>query len=241
MNAFFEATGKFSVRWRYVILAAWLIATFAAMTLLPGIGSAVQQNDQKFLPSNSPSMQAANLAQPLQPANVTRLPIVAYITRVPGTTGSGALTTADRNAIASIEQKARSVAGTLLVKQVAISPNNRADEILVASRIQKMNEYPLRAYVSRLSTAVHSVPVPSGLHVHLAGPLASQIANLNRNKGTNTRLQDFAALFIIILLVLIFRAPLAPLLTLLPAFLVVQISGPLIAEVARWLVFFAVE
>jgi RND superfamily putative drug exporter len=46
-------------------------------------------------------------------------------------------------------------------------------------------------------------------------------------------MQDFAALFIIILLILIFRAPLAPLLTLIPAFLVVQISGPLIAEVAK--------
>ncbi|MCL5947688.1 MAG: MMPL family transporter [Actinobacteria bacterium] len=233
MNAFFEAAGRFSVRWRYAILAVWLIATFAAMTLLPGIGSAVQQNDQKFLPSNSPSVQAADLAQPLQPANVTRLTIVAYTTGTPDSAGNGTLTTADQSAIAGIEQKARAVPGTLLVKQVAVSRNNRADEILVASRIQKLNEYPLRAYVGRLSTAVHSVPVPSGLHVHLAGPLASQVANLNRNKGTNNRLQDFAALFIIILLVLIFRAPLAPLLTLLPAFLVVQISGPLIAEVAK--------
>ncbi|MCL4434666.1 MAG: MMPL family transporter [Actinobacteria bacterium] len=232
------------MRWRYAILAAWLIATFAAMTLLPGISSAVQQNDQKFLPANSPSVQAANLAQPLQPANVTRLIIVAYTigaTSSPGhhglggagSPGNAALTSADKGAIAGIEQKARSVPGTLLVKQVAISQNNRADEILVASRIQKLNEYPLRAYVGRLSTAIHSVPAPPGLYVHLAGPLASQVANLNRDKGTNNRLQEFAALFIIILLVLIFRAPLAPLLTLLPAFLVVQISGPLIAEVAK--------
>ncbi len=226
MKTFFSALGRFSVRWRYAILAAWIIATIAITALLPGISSAVQQNDQKFLPANSPSVVAANLAQPLQPANVTRLIIVAYRNNSP-------LTNADMRAISGIEEAARSVKSTLLVRQTSISRNGRADEIMVASSIQKLNEYPLRSYVGKLSTAIHSVAAPPGLNVHLAGPVASQVANLNRNKGTSGRMQDFAALFIIILLILIFRAPLAPLLALLPAFLVVQISGPLIAEVAK--------
>ncbi len=214
------------MRWRYAILAAWIIATIAITAFLPGISTVVQQNDQKFLPANSPSVVAENLAEPLQPANVTRIVIVAYRNNAP-------LNAADMNAISGIEQAARSVKGTLLVRQTSISRNGRADEIMVASSIQKLNEKPLRSYVGELSSAIHSVTVPSGLNIHLAGPVASQVANLNRNKGTSGRMQDFAALFIIVLLVLIFRAPLAPLLALIPAFLVVQISGPLIAEVAK--------
>ena len=40
-------------------------------------------------------------------------------------------------------------------------------------------------------------------------------------------------MFIIILLLLIFRAALAPLITLLPAFIAITIAGPLVAQAAQ--------
>src|ERR1700748_3902238 len=51
--------------------------------------------------------------------------------------------------------------------------------------------------------------------------------------STDSQIQLLSVVFIIVLLLLVFRALLAPLVTLIPAFLAVTISGPLVAEAAH--------
>src|ERR1700748_2771477 len=51
--------------------------------------------------------------------------------------------------------------------------------------------------------------------------------------STDSTIQLLWTVFIIVLLLLVFRALLAPLVTLIPAFLAVTISGPLVAEAAH--------
>ena len=69
MNRFFEKLGKFSVHYRWLIVAIWVLGSFATIKFLPSISSVVKTNNQAFLPANSPSIAASKLAQPLQNSN----------------------------------------------------------------------------------------------------------------------------------------------------------------------------
>jgi putative drug exporter of the RND superfamily len=69
--------------------------------------------------------------------------------------------------------------------------------------------------------------------VHLSGDLASQVDNDARSGSTENGILNIAAVFIVVLLMVIFWSLLAPLLTLAPAFLSVTISGGLVAEAAQ--------
>jgi RND superfamily putative drug exporter len=64
--------------------------------------------------------------------------------------------------------------------------------------------------------------------VHVAGQLATNVAEQQQSVQQGKRTQEFSLLFIIILLLVIFRSVLAPLVTLLPAAIVLQLSGAVI-------------
>jgi RND superfamily putative drug exporter len=87
--------------------------------------------------------------------------------------------------------------------------------------------------VNDVQNAISKSSMPSNLQVHLTGSLADSVDNSAKSGSQNSQVQLGAAIFIIVLLILIFRAPLAPLVTLIPPLLVVTISGPVIAEAAK--------
>jgi len=71
------------------------------------------------------------------------------------------------------------------------------------------------------------------LHAHLAGPVAAQAdASQDGQRAINLG-QDLSILFIVALLLVVFRSLLAPLLTLAPAVLVTQLAGPVIAQASK--------
>src|SRR5207253_11006669 len=71
----------------------------------------------------------------------------------------------------------------------------------------------------------------TGLTFHLTGPLAAAVNGANTNAGNN--ITRFTLIFVIVLLFVVYRAALAPVITLIPAALAVALSGPLIAKLAR--------
>src|SRR5580658_8892049 len=58
----FEAIGRFSVKFRWLVLAVWIIGTILAVHLFPSLSDVTQSNNSSFLPSNAPSQKAINLA-----------------------------------------------------------------------------------------------------------------------------------------------------------------------------------
>jgi hypothetical protein len=62
---FFAALGRFVVRFRWVVVAAWIVGTILIVHALPTLGSQIDNNNSAFLPFDSPSNVAARLAQPL--------------------------------------------------------------------------------------------------------------------------------------------------------------------------------
>src|SRR6185437_14259898 len=87
--------------------------------------------------------------------------------------------------------------------------------------------------VDGLRAKIRNSGLSSGLRVHLAGDTAVQVDEAKASGSTGSRVQDLSLIFIILLLVLIFRSLTLAITTVLPALMAVVISGPLVAEAAR--------
>ena len=83
-----QGIGAFAVKFRWVVIAAWLIAGFAVPKFLPSLSSVTQGNNSAFLPADAPSEQAAQLAAPFGSTNLIPVPVVAAASQ-------GTLTAAD--------------------------------------------------------------------------------------------------------------------------------------------------
>src|SRR6202020_2983978 len=84
-----------------------------------------------------------------------------------------------------------------------------------------------------LRSTITAAGPPAGLQVHLAGQLAVNVDQQKQSGNTGNKVQDVSFLFILILLLIIFRSLLAPLITVVPALLSVTIAGPIIGELGN--------
>ena len=84
---------RFDIRFRYFIIAFWIIAGALCIALFPSLGSAVNTDNSSFLPSSEPSVHALNLAAPFQPTNDTTGTLVVL--------GTSKLSSSDQQAIST--------------------------------------------------------------------------------------------------------------------------------------------
>jgi len=224
---FFEALGRFDVRFRWFVLVVWLVAAFACIHFLPSISSVSQGNNTTLLPKNAPSEKALRLAAPLEGgAQVSAITVVAA-------PAHGKLTKADEAAIGQAATALAKVPKVQIVRNLGVAPSGRAAQLSVGAKIAVFNNVSQEHLVSRLDAALDGVRAPPGLHFYLTGQIPTNVANTKSNKKTSKDIESFSILFILVLLFLVFRSLLAPLLTLLPAMLVAGMSGPVIAEAAK--------
>src|SRR5579875_1112272 len=224
IDAIFGAIGRFAVRFRWLVAIAWLAGAVAAASLLPSLASVTQSNNTKFLPSSAPSMHAATLAAPFGTADLIPVTVVAATT-------SGPLTAADTAALTSLPARLCRVPTVVSVRDLGVSADRQAVQLVVLARQVGANQNQATDLVDGLRSAIRGASLPPGLQAHLAGDLAVSVDQQKASGSTGNRVQDLSALFIIVLLVLIFRS--LTLTTLAPAFISVVIAGPLVAEAAH--------
>ena len=120
------------------------------------------------------------------------------------------------------------------VRDLGRSPDGQAAQLQVLSNVSQGGAgNGLTTLVKDLRGAIARDGPPSGLDVHLAGAVAINVDQQAKSGNTDSQIQLLSIVFIIGLLLLVFRALLAPLVTLIPAVLAVAISGPLVAEAAQ--------
>ncbi len=226
MHAAFAAIGRFSVRFRWYIVPAWLVATILAGSFFPTLASVTKANNTDFLPAKTPSMVAAKLAEPFQKADLTPVTVVA-------SRASGVLNTADSQAISALITKLKTVHTVTVVKDLGSSPDGVAEQLTVLSSAAEGQDGPLQSLVSDLRTAIAASPMPADLRVNLAGEIPSQIDTQKKSGSQGNKVDLLSIAFILVLLLVIFRSILAPFLTLIPAAIVVQLAGPIIAEATK--------
>ena len=203
-------------------MAVWVVGTILAVHTLPSLGSQVDNNNSAFLPAGAPSNLAAVLAEPLAGSiSMSQVPIVAVTTQA-------ALGAADQAALTRAEENLSRVSTVREVRFVGESADGRAAQMLVISSVSPFDQGRVGTLLGDLSAALGRSQLPPDLTAHPAGQLATNVANQQQSARTGKEVQAFSVLFILVLLLVIFRSLLAPLITLLPAVLVLQMAGALI-------------
>jgi putative drug exporter of the RND superfamily len=227
VDAIYGAIGRFGVRFRWLVLLIWIAAAIAAATQLPSLSSVTQGNNQKFLPASAPSSQAAELAKPFGTANRQPIPVVA------ATTG-GALTPADVAGLDRLQARLATVPGIAKVINAGRSTDGQAEQLVALAGLGGSgNPDYAKNLIDGLRAQIVKADLPANLHAHVAGDLAIQVDQQSASGNTGNRVQGLSALFVIVLLVLIFRSFSLAITTVLPALLSVSIAGPLVAEAAK--------
>ncbi len=224
MNRIFALIGVASVRFRYLIVVAWIAVTILAVRSLPTLGSVAKDTTSGFLPANVPSIQASNMASPFIDASLSTATLVAV--------REGGLTPADNAAIDTMEARIKGLNTVKVVADLGISADGAARQALIEAQVQGFTSTASESVVVTAIRNVAAAAAPAGLQVHLTGQIPDAVDNANASGQSQDRTQYLSLLFILVLLVLAYRALLAPLVTLIPAVVVLTLSGPVIAQAA---------
>jgi putative drug exporter of the RND superfamily len=231
VGAFFAVAGRLSVRFRWAIVPAWVAGTIAAMALLPSLSSVTQSDNTSFLPASAPSEQAAQLASPLQGASLTAVTVVAARTGGALTQGVGA----DQAAIARLSGALSHVAMVVSVRDAGQSADGRAEQLTVLAALAQSGGLATSeqaSLVASLRDVIRAAALPAGLQAHTAGPVATRVDTNATSTKTGGQVQWFSIIFVIALLIAVFRSALAPLIAVVPALVVVLVAERLTAEAA---------
>ncbi|HVA04981.1 MAG TPA: MMPL family transporter [Acidimicrobiales bacterium] len=220
----FASLGRFVVRFRWVIVVVWLVGAPLTAKHLPSLSSVAKNDNSAFLPANAPSEHAAELAATFQPKSKGTALLIAV-------RDDGPLTTADQSAIAAVESSVGHVGVVQAVHDQGTSADGEARKINLELNLPPFSggDDAINA-VDAIRKAMADTPAPPGLAFHLAGNIPTFVDEQAATGHTQRVTQDLAIFFIIALLLVVFRALLAPLVTLLPAALALVVAGPLIAE-----------
>jgi RND superfamily putative drug exporter len=224
MNRIFALIGVASVRFRYLIVVAWIAVTILAVQTLPTLSSVAKTTTSGFLPANVPSIQVSKMAAPFLDVNLGTATLVAV--------RDGGLTPADNTAIDSLEAQIKGIDTVKVVVDLGISGDGAARQVLIEAQVASFTSV---SGAETLVTAIRDAAgaaSPAGLQVHLTGEIPDLVDNAKASGSSQDRTQTFSLLFILVLLVLAYRALLAPVLTLIPAVVVLTLAGPVIAQSA---------
>jgi RND superfamily putative drug exporter len=228
VGSFFAAAGRISVRFRWLVVLAWAAGLAAALTLLPSLSAVTQSDSTSFLPASAPSEQAAQLASPLQGASLTAVTVVAVRAGQP-------LSAADQAVIARLAAALGRIGRVVAVADAGQSADGQAEQLTVLAALAQSGG-PATSQQATLVGAIRGVlrgtALPPGLQVHTAGTVATRVDTNATSGKTGGQVQWFSIIFVIALLVAVFRSALAPLIAVLPAVVVVLAAERLTAEAA---------
>ncbi|MFZ0040123.1 MAG: MMPL family transporter [Solirubrobacteraceae bacterium] len=224
VNAAYEALGRFVVRFRWAVVGFWILVAIVTSATLPSLGSEVNDNNSAFLNKSAPSTKAANLAAPLLGSGAAGR--VSQVTIIG--TRSGQLTSADLAALQRVAGLASGVPNVQSASLLGLSADGRAAQVRVRVVLSANDISKDKTTVDALQSTFSRANPPPGLQLHLAGQVATLVANQQSSNRAGNKVQGFSFLFVILLLLVVFRSIPAAIVTLLPSGLALAISTRLI-------------
>ncbi|MGH2913869.1 MAG: MMPL family transporter [Solirubrobacteraceae bacterium] len=224
INSAYEALGRFVVRFRFVIVAFWLAAAIVTSATLPSLSSEVNDNNSAFLSPSAPSARAADLAKPILGAGASGS--VSAITIVGAR--SGPLTSVDLAALGRETALAARVPKVASASLLGVSADRHAAQIRVRANVSAGDIAKDQAVIDALRSTFARAGAPPGLQLHLAGEIVTAVANQASSNKAGNQVQTYSFLFVILLLLFVFRSLPAAIVTLLPSGLALAISTRLI-------------
>jgi RND superfamily putative drug exporter len=220
---FFSAVGRFSVKFRWFILVFWIALIPIVTASFPSITSVSKNNNSDFLPKNSPSVVSQELENKFQSKDTAaNAIIIAAREKAP-------LTDADNAAIKKVEAAVKQSKSVSEVKDQGISADGHARQVFVGINGDAFGQEALKV-ADDIRGRMKSVKLPAGLEMSLTGDFAAGVDAANAQQQGRNSTESYTVIFILVLLLIVFRALLAPLVTLIPAGIALAIAQPVIAE-----------
>lgn len=223
MESIFGKIARFSVRFRWFIIVFWIALIPIVTANFPSITDVTKTNQSDFLPKDSPTTTAANLETAFQSKKTaTNAVIVASRDGQP-------LTSADKAAIDQVVANVRGVKDVTQIRDVGYSADEQAQQVFVGISGAAFGD-KATTIVDNIRAQMNKVSLPEGLNVHLTGDLAAGVDQENANSKGRNSTEFYTVILIIVLLLIVFRALLAPIATLIPAGIALAVAQPVIAE-----------
>jgi putative drug exporter of the RND superfamily len=227
MRSLFAVLGRLSIRYRWLVVVAWAGGAVAAVLFLPSLAAAVNNNNTQFLPASAPSNVASRLAAPFYGASNNDDVFVVAATR-----DHQRLSRADDAAITRLTAMAGRLPQTRTARIAEFSGDGQAAQIEIRASLSQRTNSPDVAFVRSLRALFGEVGAPPGLVLHTAGNLAVTADQAGQASGLGSRTEYLSILLIVVILLTVFRSPLATVATLLPAVLVLLTAESVVGEVA---------
>ena len=230
-GGFFAALGRFIVHNPWKVIGAWIIVAVAVIATAPALPTTT--NESSFLPSSYESIQAQTLQKQAFPlaSTVTADAGIIVFSRSDG----GPLTAADSATITHIaaDLDARHIPNILAVTPGPTSPNKLVRLVAVSMENSVVNGNNTTAgnAIKVLRADIKPLVSGTGLSEGVTGTAASQLDSQQSGNKALAIVGAATFLLILILLLVIFRAPLIAIMPLILIGLAYQVALGLIADV----------
>jgi len=221
VQRFFHGLATVVVRGRYAVLVLWLIAVGAANAALPSLSREVNNENSAFLPASAPSQRATELATPLLGGKHGSVLLI-----VAGR--EGGITPQDAALVKQLAAELAKLPKVRSVQYGGISANGQAAQLRLQVAIPPNQIERQLTLIEAVEKRITALPHDPGLKIAPAGQIATAVANQRAANRTGKKVQEYSVLLIIVLLLAVFRAPLAALVTMLPPFLALAIANRVI-------------
>lgn len=205
-------------RAKWLVLLGWLAITVASMLALPDLGAIVKQTEQKFVPADSESVVAKGMLERINPDAATRSSAILVYSR------DGGLNDGDRE---WLKAKAAEIAalsgkdGFKSVQSAYESPELSAKfrskdgttEMLIVGFSGTDNDAQTQDAVDSLNERIKGAPAGSKVELTGSAPIGKDFQQSSSDGLKKTELLTVALVLIILLIV--FRSPVAPFIPLL--------------------------
>jgi RND superfamily putative drug exporter len=219
----FTSLGRLTVRFRWLVVVAWIVGTVALTLGLPGISSVEKNSNSQFIPTSMPSEQAARLAAPFRSGSTSEAVLVAA-------SSSGRLSGADNAALDRINVAVADVSLVTGSNPRGPSTDGRARQFVVTLAVPPDSTGPAATHVvADIRKVIAAADLPTRLTVHLTGAATQAVDRQNQQGKIQKLTEILSVLFILSLLLFTFRALLAPFIALIPSAVALIAAEPMIA------------
>ncbi len=227
----FERLGSWTYRFRFLIVAAWIVGGVACATLAPSLAGSGSTDQASFLPPSAPSVQARDELERAFPGSTSASSATITFER------PGGLTDADRafrdafaawtmSADAPPELRTAATGTETADSRPELESMLRSDDgqfEMVVVNLDVENAGDAASTVVRELRDHLAATTPAGLEAHVTGSAAISADYLEAVKAGTDSTTAVTVLLVLVVLLLIYRAPLAalvPLVTIGSAFVV---------------------
>ncbi|AZN42869.1 MMPL family transporter [Paenibacillus albus] len=222
---------------KWAIIIGWLVITVVSVLTLPNLQSIVRQTEQKFIPANSESVVAKQILERINPETTVKSSAIIVFSRENGLTEqdrSWLKAKVDELTKLKADQGFKSVQSAYETPELASKFRSKdgTTELVIVGFTRADNDALTQEAVDIVSSKVEGAP--NGTKVELTGsaPIGKDFQSSSEEGLKKTEL--LTVFLVLIILLIVFRSPVAPFIPLITIGISLVITTGLVAEATHF-------